>query len=370
MPEYNTSNFKVDTVAMRYSDFAPRLFNFCLSLGMKPNDIMPSRAFCSDENQGYPIILLAKHFGTFPFNHGRVGGVVATDRHGPHSDHGKDVVIIQASHVGYNPENKKFGVYRRLQTENHELSTDCGALCGVLDWYKEEYDFTCQQISLDREKEKKVVTIDNQLLNQDRNEGMFLNMPQIVSDLNVVHSYSTAKSFIASDQLIKRIGENWPDTKTPINQFLFADLFHFKRVTDDTVASGILNRNLIKAMPEILRSHSPALTAAKVNSQVEFDRTFRTIVKEKSYRGKKVIFISGIHIDISPSAGQLFPLTKFVPWAAYIQNENGEGYTLEQHELDTALRKQSTDNPHKIDLTAAIHQMESEPEILLHVDDD
>ena len=96
MPEYSFHSFNVDNMAMRYSDFAPRFFNFCLSLGMHSNNIMPSRAFCSDENQGYPIILIAKHFGTFPFNHGRVGGIVATDRHGPHSDHGKDVVIIQA----------------------------------------------------------------------------------------------------------------------------------------------------------------------------------------------------------------------------------------------------------------------------------
>ena len=57
---------------------------------------MPSRAFCSDESQGYPIILITKHFGTFPFNHGLVGGIVATDRHAPHSHHGKDLVIIQA----------------------------------------------------------------------------------------------------------------------------------------------------------------------------------------------------------------------------------------------------------------------------------
>jgi len=58
------------------------------------------------------------------------------------------------------------------------------------------------------------------------------------------------------------------------------------------------------------------LTAAQVNAQVGFDRTFRTIVKEKAYLGKKVVFISGIHIDVSPREGQLFPLTKYVPWAA------------------------------------------------------
>jgi hypothetical protein len=44
---------------------------------------------------------------------------------------------------------------------------------------------------------------------------------------------------------------------------------------------------VINAMPEIISSHSPALTVAKVNTQAEFDRTFRTIVKEKNYRGKK-----------------------------------------------------------------------------------
>jgi hypothetical protein len=136
------------------------------------------------------------------------------------------------------------------------------------------------------------------------------------------------------------------------------------------VASGLLNKNLIENMPWVISSKWPALTAAQVNSQMEFDRTFRTIVKEKAYRKKKVVFISGIHVDVSPRAGQLFPLTKFVPWAAYIQNENGEGYTLEQDELYEALRAQSAENPHKIDLTAAIHQMENEPEVLLNADDE
>ena len=134
------------------------------------------------------------------------------------------------------------------------------------------------------------------------------------------------------------------------------------------VASGLLNRNLINAMPNIICSQTPELSAAQVNTQLEFDRTFRTIVKEKAYHGKKIVFISGIHIDISPREDQLFPLTKFVPWAAYIQTENGEGHTIEQEELFNILSTQSTENPHKIDLTAAIHTMENEPEISFHVD--
>jgi hypothetical protein len=104
---------------------------------MEPNRIMPSRAFCSDENQGYPIILIAKYFGTFLSCHGRVVGIVVADRHGPYAHHGRDSVIIQASHVGYEPDTGEFGVYRRLQTDNHEHSTDCDVICNVPGWYQD-----------------------------------------------------------------------------------------------------------------------------------------------------------------------------------------------------------------------------------------
>ncbi len=68
------SNFHLDHM-MRYSLFVPRLYNLCRSPGFEAGNIIPSRAFCSDENQGFPIILIANHFGAFPFNHGRVGGM-------------------------------------------------------------------------------------------------------------------------------------------------------------------------------------------------------------------------------------------------------------------------------------------------------
>jgi hypothetical protein len=53
---------------LRYSAFIPQLYNLRRSLGFEPGKIMPSRAFCSNENQGYPIILITKHFGVFLFN--------------------------------------------------------------------------------------------------------------------------------------------------------------------------------------------------------------------------------------------------------------------------------------------------------------
>ena len=126
------SNFRLDGTTFRYSSFVPRLYNLVKSLGFKPGKILPSRAFCSDENQGYPIIVLTKHFGTFPFNHGRGGAVVATDRHAPYAEHGEGLVIIQASHVGFQPGNNSFGTYNRLHANDNHNSACCGKLCVMI----------------------------------------------------------------------------------------------------------------------------------------------------------------------------------------------------------------------------------------------
>jgi len=373
MPVKMSNSFLIDDYAMRYSSFVPRLYNYCLSLGMQPNRIIPSRAFCSDENQGYPIILITKHFGTFPFNHGRAGGIVATGRHGPHAHHGKDVVIIHASHVGYEPESGEFGIYRRLRTEEHEYSHDCGSLCGVLEWYQREYDFARRHIKLERDDSGPIIIIDNQLLRENRTEGLFLNLDRMVAHDNgqsdPIRQLSTAKVFRASPELVANIGDNWEEGRSAVGDRLHAELFYFRRELGVAAEAGdYINRNLIGAMPMILTAKFPPLEAAKVNVQMEFDRTFRTIVNEEAYAGKKVAFISGIHIDVSPLPGQMFPLTKYVPWAAFIQPESGEGYTIEQEELYGVLRQQSQNNPNKIDLTKAINSMKQEAEIRISVD--
>ncbi len=231
------------------------------------------------------------------------------------------------------------------------------------------------QLTLDRKGDEHIVIIDNQLLREERDEGLFLNLGRMIAasdgHMEPMQLLSTAKVFRASAELVDRVGADWPHKRQNIGRHLYPDLFYFKRNTETiTDASHNINRNLIKSMPAILTSKYPPLTATQVNAQVEFDRTFRTIVKEEAYRGKRVVFISGIHIDVSPREGQIFPLTKYVPWAAYIQNESGEGYTLEQDELFEILEQQSMDNPHKIDLTQAIGSMKREAEIHIHVDSD
>lgn len=91
----------------------------------------------------------------------------------PHAEHGKDMVIIHASHVGYDPQMKLFGSYRRLSTEHHDTSANCGKIAAVLHWYEQEYQFAMNNIFLHKKNSECLVTIDNQLRDSKRREGLF-----------------------------------------------------------------------------------------------------------------------------------------------------------------------------------------------------
>ena len=365
--------FKLDGFMMRYSVFAPKFYNLCKSFGMDTGKIMPSRAFCSDESQGFPVIMLTKHFGAFPFNHGIVGGIMATDRHGPHADHGRDVVVLQASHVGYDPESGNFGIYRRLQTENQQFQDNCGKILHVLNWYQYQYRFAQENVLLSRRGDDCLVTIDNNLLDVDRDEGLFLQLDKLLEHSDIgqyepVEIHSTSRVYKANSDFVARADASvWGSGKgNPINTELGADLFYFKRdISSEVEGQQYLEHSLLPYQPTIVTSKAPSLRAAQITSQLEFDRAFRTLHEAPGYHGKKLVYLSGINIDISPEPGQVFPLTKFVPWAMYYQDEDGSTRIFEQEELFDQLNAQSEENPDEIDLEAAIRQMGEAEEIRL-----
>ena len=355
---------------MRYGKFVPRLYNLCRSLDFTPGKIMPARAFCSDENQGYPIIQLTKHFGTFLFNHGRAGGIMATDRHGPHAHHGKDLLILQASHVGYDPETGEFGTYRRIHTENKDCRPTCGKINAILKRYQEEYRFATENIVLRKRGDEFLMTIDNQLLKESRTEGLFLKMERFIATHDGmwqgVQVHSTAKTFRLVPTAVERLGEALfpPEGAAPIGNKLPADWFYYKRNLEDiNVDKQHLDYNLFTVMPQLVTAPSPLLAAAQVNTMVEFDSAFRIIVKTNAYQSQKVLLVSGVNIDISPNHDEIFPLTKFAPWAAYYKDEHGVGQVWEQAELVERLMAQSVENPEQIDLEAAITTMYQTPDV-------
>ena len=361
------SNFHLEGATFRYSSFVPRLYNFVKSLGFKPGKMLPSRAFCSDENQGYPIIVLTKHFGTFPFNHGRGGAVVATDRHGPYAEHGEGLVIIQASHVGYEPEENSFGTYSRIRTKDNRHTACCGKLASVLDWYLEQYRIAQADVLLEHCNGDLCLRIDNGLLRGTRKDGLFLRLNRLVrpdaeGKFTPVHTHSTSKSFLASEALQQQLADLVPALREgksmTIGDQLQPDMFYFRRALDETVEGrNHQELNLIYPMPWIVTSPSPLLTAAQINTQVEFDRTLRTLSHAQCFRDKCVFYISGLNLDISPQPDDPFPTTKFVPWAAFLRDRKEGQRIMEQPELVAALREQSTENPDQIDLDTAMRGM-------------
>jgi len=380
-PRYNIKRqlapFEVDGLAMPYPEFVPRLFNLCLSLGFRKGLIMPSRAFCSDENQGLPIILLTKHFGTFPFNHGRVGGIVAINRHGPHAHHGEDSVIVQASHVGYDPETGTYGKCTRPKREGTYLSDSCGKITHVITHYLEQYHFAQNRIFLHRDDSgKHLITIKNSFIDFDSHpvkDGLVLRLENIakISENKTIVPFaaiSTAHTYEVSEDLRKRIdstGYTWKVGEgESIGKHLTADLFYFREDFHETDESILLERNLIEFMPTIVTAKNPSLCAAKINIQLEFARTVESIRRGTEYKDKNLLYMAGLNVDISAFKDNP-ATTYFVPWAAHIQLQEGtpEEYIhpLEQEKIFALLMEQDTENPEQVNLKEEIGRMLTAP---------
>jgi len=369
--------FKVDGLAIPYPEFVPKLYNFCISLGFRKGLIMPSRAFCSDENQGWPIILLTKHFGTFPFNHGRVGGIVATDRHGPHAHHGEDSVIVQASHVGYDPDSGAYGTCTRPKMEGTCISPSCGKITHVITPYLEKYQNAKERIFLHRdEKGKHLITVKNLFIDFDIHpvkDGLVLNLENIVkknADGKIVPiaAISTGQTYDISEKFREKIDATGYAWKTgdgeKIGDHLTSDLFYFRQEFHETDESLLLEKNLIEFMPTIVTSPNPPLRAAKINIQLEFVRTMNSIRRGGEYAGKNLLYIAGLNIDISEH--KKHPATTyFVPWAAYIQLKDGASveyeHPVEQDRLFDLIMAQEGENPEQVDLKEQIGRMLAAP---------
>jgi hypothetical protein len=369
--------YRINGLAIPYAEFVPKLYNFCMELGFRKGLIMPSRAFCSDENQGIPIILLTKHFGTFPFNHGRVGGIGAIDRHGPHSQHGEDAVILQASHVGYDPEDGTYGTFIRPQREGKCVSKSCGKLAHVIEPYVEQYQFARERIFLHRDSQNRsLITVKNSFVDFESHpvkNGLVFRISNIVKKdeegyIRPLHSESTSQTYEISSKYREILAAQSYEWKTgegeSIGDHLTTDLFFFREDFHETDESILLERNIIEFMPDIVSAKNPALRAAKINIQLEFARVTESIRRGTEYANKNLLYIAGINLDIS--LHDEYPATTyFVPWAAHIQlaeNTPSEfDHPLEQNELFEILMKQSSTNDAQVDLKENIRRMLNTP---------
>ena len=95
------------------------------------------------------------------------------------------------------------------------------------------------------------------------------------------------------------------------------------------------------------------------------DSGYRSLVQDTATHGRNLLFVAGLNIDISPNPGEEFPLTKFVPWAAYLQRADGTRKILEQDELLEQFGSVSATNPDQISLEKSIETMADKPEVII-----
>ena len=119
-----------------------------------------------------------------------------------------------------------------------------------------------------------------------------------------------------------------------------------------------------------MRVQDPLLEAAKVNTMKEFDRAYRSILRSDCFRGRNLLMVSGLNIDLNSTRHQktLFPGTSFIPFAAYHQQagRNGGhdvGFVIEQDRLFERLMQQSATNEHELNLDAQIETNKNQEEV-------
>ncbi len=344
-------NVDIHAYAMDYASFIPRLYNLCQSFDLKARRIRLASAFCMDEDQSYSQLLLAKHFGSFPVDLSFIDGTLDCEAFNEFSAHAGDMVIIQASHIGYNPLKSAFCTSPDPASDVVGGEISCHSLCTAIEWCQQEYNFARQQIQLERSKDNTMIVIDNGLLNDDRQHGLFLNLENLVAreeggeENELIETRSTAKVFKASRRLANQMIQR--QTVAPIGQLLSPDDFYF-RFPDLERKTGLAIENLSEYMPLIVTSQQPSLMAAQINTMVEFDRNSRYIKKCDNFRG--IVYLAGLNVDIQSSKPVQFQQTRFIPWAAYIRVGEGAHSTMEQDALTNKLFSQSHNNPDQLNL--------------------
>jgi hypothetical protein len=179
-----------------------------------------------------------------------------------------------------------------------------------------------------------------------------------------VTAASTSQVYEVSDEFRQSIDATNYQWKSgagePIGDLLTEDLFFFREDFHETDESILLERNIIEFMPNIVTAPNPPLRAATINLQLEFTRVVESIRRGTEYKGRNLLYIAGLNLDISEYDD--FPATNyFVPWAAHIQLE-GEGpaeyaHPMEQDELYANLMTHSIENPDQVNLKEEIGRM-------------
>ena len=347
-------------MSLDYSDFAPRLYNFCHSAGLARRKLSLGAAFCTDQEHGRATLLLAKHFGVFPIELGNAGGVLDFRDARNWIARSNDIVLLQADHVlnasavplvtgSYGPHAK-----------STERLTGCGALLSVLDWYQREYQYALSHVQFRQARARRLVEIDTVLLETNRKDGLCLNLDRL-AEKSPNGAFQT--DFGSDSKVIFHANTALPDSLFEGQDIqacnsLFPEWFSFNTSNPKTEKTlKCAEANLRDQMPYIVSAQDPLLAAAEINIQKEFGANTQRIRDSGVAKGKRLVYLTGINVETPNRSGKGFSEAAFIPWQAFIQDDEGKCEVLNQAALFHRLREASPVNADAINLDMALRQV-------------
>ena len=348
-------------MSLDYSNFVPRLYNFCHSAGLARRKLSPGAVFCSDQDHGRAMLLLAKHFGAYPIELGNAGATLDCRDTDKWMDRSNDIVLLQAGHVLNISTTMLNAGSSGPHAELGGLPTGCGALSRVLAWYLHEYQDALSHVRFRQEQGRHLVEVDTVLLERNGRDGLCLSLERLAekapsggfqtgfeSDLKV--------AFLANTALPAKLFE---EQNTRACKLLHPEWFSFNTSGSKVeMALKCAEANLRDQMPYIVSAQDPLFTAAEINIQKEFDANMQHIRVSGAAKGKRLVYLAGINVETPYRSGKYLSETEFLPWQVFIQDDEGKCEVLNQVTLMHKLREASPVNPDTINLDEALQQWE------------
>ncbi|OGQ90975.1 MAG: hypothetical protein A2289_00675 [Deltaproteobacteria bacterium RIFOXYA12_FULL_58_15] len=345
-----------------FPDFVGRAMAFLQSeavakLGFvfDPTSVLPCKWKCSDESLFGVDLALYAFTGQHPFDKGKLGGQFNEGAVAAGVHHCKTNIDFGGAHVGYipGPNGGEFGhIQRPLNAE--ELSTDCGALMGIMRPYKEIYDDACRSILIYRPAGERILTsIPNEFLEpswSSHNIKLLIDVERFCDglvpyDVNIRHTHKLAgrSLFYVNDEFLLSVSsENLGRYSTPekhrIGPELTSPFFHIFDVNPE-MEGGVLRHRFLAYMKYILSSKVAPypLKAAVTRSNIEYNK-LTDCVRAEAFRHYSFASFTGVFIDMYDVAKRSY-VNLFQPIGCSLKTAD----RIREHEFSAAELREAFD---------------------------
>ncbi len=305
-----------------FPDFVGRAIAFLQSEPVKkmgldydPKVALPCKWKCSDESVFGVDLALYAFTGHFPFDKGKLGGQFNESAVSAAVHHCATNIDFGGAHVGYipGPDGGSFGYIQRPLSDE-KVSTDCGALMGIMAPFKEVYDDACRSILLFKPRSHRVqVSVPNEFLHPSWSSHrikFLIDIERLCDglvpyDVDIPHTHKLAgrSLFHASAEFLGCIrAENLERFSTPtkrrIGDELTSPFFHIFD-SNPSLEGGLLKHRFLPYMKYILSSKAAPypIKAAITRSNIEYNK-LTDCVRTESFRNYSFASFTGVFIDM------------------------------------------------------------------------